>query len=99
MSQPVVSASLADRLSAELAGGRVEAALFSTFTFAREFFERVPLSLITNESRRRGLIPVTVVVDRTQFQGAGWGYQVVRAPAGRTWHAKLVALMVKRDGE
>ena len=32
---------LADQLAEEIGGARVVAALFSTFTFRREFFERV----------------------------------------------------------
>jgi hypothetical protein len=95
---PVVGASLADRLADEIGAGRVVAALFSTFTFRREFFERLPLPLVTAEGRRRGLLPITVAVDRTQFEGSGWGYEVVRAPGGRRWHAKLIALMVEEAG-
>ena len=94
----VAAASLAERLSDEIGGGRVIAALFSTFTFRREFFERVPLSLITAEGRRRGFLPITAIVDRTQFEGGGWGYEVVRAPADRRWHAKLLAVMVEDQG-
>ena len=47
-------ANLADRLEERIGGGRVRAALFSTFTFGREFFERVPLELITDDRQRRG---------------------------------------------
>jgi hypothetical protein len=92
------SASLEDRLADEIGPGRVVAALFSTFTFGREFFERVPLSLITDEGRRR-FLPITVVVDPTQFKGSGAGYEVKRAPGGRRWHAKLVAAMIEVDRE
>jgi hypothetical protein len=99
MTQPTVqSAALLDQLAGTIGPSRVVAALFSTFTFRREFFETVPLTLITAEGRRRGLLPITVVVDRMQFEGKGWGYEVVRAPAGRRWHAKLVAVMVEEDG-
>ena len=49
MKTAVAAASVVERLSDEIGGGRVIAALFSTFTFRREFFERVPLSLITAE--------------------------------------------------
>lgn len=92
------SACLADRIADEIGGGRVVAALFSTFTFRREFFERVPLPLVTAEGPRRGFLPVTVIVDRTQFEGGGWGYEVVRAPEGRKWHAKLIAVMLEQQG-
>jgi hypothetical protein len=99
MTSPVIqSACLEDRLADAIGPGRVVAALFSTFTFRREFFERVPLSLITAEGRRRGLLPITVVVDPTQFKGSGWGYEVVRAPGGRRWHAKLIAAMIEEEG-
>ena len=99
MMQPTVpSVALLDRLADAIGSSRVAAALFSTFTFGREFFERIPLPLITAEGRRRGLLPITLVVDRTQFEGSGWGYEVVRAPAGRRWHAKLVVVMVEEDG-
>lgn len=87
MTAPVSAASLADQLADEIGAGRVAAVLFSTFTFRREFFERVPLPLVTAEGRRRGFLPITVVVDRTQFEGSGWGYEVVRAPGGRRWHS------------
>lgn len=93
------SACLADRIADEIGGGRVLAALFSTFTFRREFFERVPLPLVTAEGPRRGFLPITVIVDRTQFEGGGWGYEVVRAPEGRKWHAKLIAVMVEQQGD
>lgn len=90
---------VADRLTNEIGSGRVVAALFSTFTFRREFFERVPLPLVTADGRRRGLLPITVLVDRTQFEGGGWGYEVVRAPGDRRWHAKFIAAMVQDNGE
>lgn len=95
MTAPVPTGCLADRLADEIGAGRVVAALFSTFTFRREFFERVPLPLLTAEGRRRGFLPITVVIDRTQFEGSGWGYEVIRAPGDRRWHAKLVATMVE----
>jgi hypothetical protein len=90
---------VSDRLTQEIGAARVVAAFFSTFTFRREFFERVALPLVTLEGRRRGFVPITVVVDRTQFEGAGWGYEVVRSPVGRRWHAKLVAAMTEDEGE
>lgn len=95
---PVPEGCLADRLGEEIGAARVFAAFFSTFTFRREFFERVALPLVTSEGRRRGLLPITVVVDRTQYQGSGWGYEVVRAPGGRRWHAKLIAAMIEEQG-
>lgn len=99
MNSPVVeNASLEDRLADVIGPGRVVAALFSTFTFRREFFEGGPLSLVTAEGRRRGFLPITVVVDPTQFEGSGWGYEVVRAPGGRRWHAKLIAVMIEEEG-
>lgn len=98
MTAAVAAACLADRIVDEIGAGRVAAALFSTFTFRREFFERVPLPLLTAEGRRRGFLPITVVVDRTQFEGSGWGYEVVRAPEGRRWHAKLIAAMIEQQG-
>jgi hypothetical protein len=99
MTAPALEGCLADRLADEIGGGRVVAALFSSFTFRREFFERVALPLVTADGRRRGFLPITVVVDRTQFEGSGWGYEVVRAPGGRRWHAKLIAAMVEDDGQ
>lgn len=99
MKASIPAASLADRLADEVGPGRVVAALFSTFRFSREFFERVPLPLITAEGRRRGLLPITVVVDRTQFEGCGWGYEVVRAPGGRRWHSKLIAAMIEQESD
>ncbi|MBI3780617.1 MAG: hypothetical protein HY278_06135, partial [candidate division NC10 bacterium] len=89
---------LADRLSEEIGAGKVRAALFSTFTFGREFFEKVPLSLISNDGEWRGRFPVTVIVDRSQFGGQGWGYEIVRPPGDRLWHAKVVALAVRGPG-
>lgn len=90
---------LADRLTDEIGSGCVVAALFSTFTFRREFFERVPLPLVSADGRRRGKLAITVIVDRTKFEGGGWGYEVVRAPGDRRWHAKFVAAMVEDNGE
>jgi hypothetical protein len=98
MSRFVPGASIADRLSDEVGADRVVAALFSTFTFRREFFERVPLPLFTLDGRKRGLLPVTVIVDRSQFEGNGWGYEAIRAPGDRLWHAKLVAVMTEQLG-
>lgn len=85
---------LIKRLDQEIAGRSVKAALFSSFTFKREFFEEEPLSPISSQGRLRGLFPVTAVVNRDQYHGSGWGYEVVRAPRGQLWHAKLVALML-----
>jgi hypothetical protein len=93
----ITSKNLADRIADEISDYHVEAALFSTFTFRREFFERVPLPLVTDEEKRRGLLPITVIVDRTQFEGSGWGYEVVRAPAGRLWHAKITLLLISQQ--
>lgn len=85
-------ASLEERLRRHLVDRRVVAALFSTYTFSRAFFDGVVMGMITNEGDRLGRFPVTVIVDRDQFSGQGKGYGVVCPPQGRTWHAKLTLL-------
>lgn len=74
---------------------QVEAIFLSTFTFGREFFEKNVLNPLTEDGSRRGLVPVTIVVDRKQYRGSGNGYQVVRSPKGRIWHAKTIIIMIK----
>lgn len=99
MMEEVKSGNLANRLQEFIGTGRVVGALFSTFTFRREFFERTVLPLVVGENQEwRGKIPVTVVADRNIFQGHGWGYEVILPPAERTWHAKLILLLL-REGE
>src|ERR1035441_8829497 len=66
----------------------------ATFTFGRQFFETEVLGQVTEGLARLGKVPITVVVDRNQYRGNGWGYQVVRPPSGRLWHAKVVLIML-----
>jgi hypothetical protein len=89
---------LTEEMLAAVASDRVVAAYFSTYTFGRQFLEEGPLQTITDEGARRGAIPVTVVLDRTRYAGSGIGYEVVRAPRDRLWHAKAVVLMTRRPG-
>ncbi len=86
--------SLSEELSRLISGNRVNAVLFSTFTFGRLFFEEEVLSQITEELALLGKIPITVVVDRNQYRGSGQGYQVIRPPSGRLWHAKIMLIML-----
>jgi hypothetical protein len=98
MMEQVKSGNLADRLQELIGMGHVVAALFSTFTFRREFFERTVLPLVVGESQEwRSKIPVTVIADRISYQGHGWGYDVIPPPAVRTWHAKLILLLLREE--
>ena len=97
MAHSIDKKSLQEELASLIAGGRVHAAFFSTFTFGRQFFESRILPGITDEGARLGKIPVSVVVDVSQYRGSSWGYQVVRPPSDKLWHAKLILIMLK-DG-
>jgi hypothetical protein len=94
MPEQIERKSLSDELSRLVSGNRVNAALFTTFTFGRQFFETEVLGQVTEGLTRLGQIPITVVVDRNQYRGNGWGYQVVRPPSARLWHAKAILLML-----
>jgi hypothetical protein len=93
MTDPIEKKSISQELSRLLVGCRVNAALFSTFTFGRTFFEQDVLNLITDARTRLGRFPITVIVDRKQYRGSGHGYQVIRPHTNRLWHAKLILLM------
>lgn len=91
--------SVKDRLTALLQGEVVRAALFSTFTFSRNYFERDILEgLLGPNSGGAGLgrFPVTVLMDASQFLGQGRGYDVILS-RGRLWHSKAICLMVGTD--
>ncbi|MGA2958023.1 MAG: hypothetical protein ABSF48_20135 [Thermodesulfobacteriota bacterium] len=94
MRNNIQTASLAERIKETIGGGYVIAAFFSTYTFSRDFFEQEVVKLIADEGRRRGFFPLTIVMDRSQYRGNGWGYDIVRHPE-RMWHAKLIALFVE----
>lgn len=98
MNTAIHARNLAEELTASVESDRVVAALFSTYTFGRQFFEEGPLQAIADEGARRGVIPVTVVLDRARYAGSGIGYEVVRAPGDRLWHAKAIVLMTRRPG-
>jgi hypothetical protein len=93
--------SLEQRLSETMRSDKVVAALFSTYSFDRNFFEDVALRLI-EQGRARGTVLATVIVDHTRYADpnarSGRGYDVVLAPPSRVWHAKAITLMV-RNGD
>ena len=97
MKSNIQTASLVDRIKEGIGGGDVIAAFFSTFTFSREYFEQEVLNLIADEGRKRGLFPLTIVMDRSQYRGSGWGYDIIHHPE-RLWHAKFIALFVEEAG-
>src|SRR5690348_12965671 len=94
MANSVDKKSLQEELTSLIASGRVHAAFFSTFTFGRRFFESKILPEITDEGARLGKIPISIIVDGNQYHGSGWGYQVIRPPPDRLWHAKLILVML-----
>ena len=89
----ITKSNLLENLVERVDGGRVRAALFSTFTFGPGYFASGPLAAFTREGADCGVIPITVIVDSRRFRGAGRGYEVVRAPF-TLWHPKVVVLMV-----
>lgn len=95
MKPTVPKKSIAEEITALIAGGRVETSFFSTYTFSRKFFEHEVLPLVTDEGSVKGLANITVVVDRTRLQDCGSAYEVIRSPKGRLWHAKIIILYVK----
>ncbi len=89
-------AAIMERLLELVGADSVEAAFFTTYTFGRSFFEDDVLNPLTEDGSLRGIIPVTVVVDRHRYAGSNYGYEVVRYPnAGRLWHPKNILLMVR----
>jgi hypothetical protein len=88
-------ASIFERMTDFLDGATVEAAFFTSYTFGQSFFEGDVLNPITEDGSRRGLVPVTVIVDRNRYSGSNYGYEVVRFPGNRLWHPKLMLMMVR----
>lgn len=78
-----------------IGGATVEAAFFTSYTFGQSLFEGDVLNPITEDGSRRGIVPVTVVVDRQRYGGSNYGYEVVRFPDNRLWHSKIMLLMVR----
>lgn len=99
MTFEVASDCLEERLAKEIASRRVVAALFSTFTFSRDYFERVPLPLVTADGRLLDRIPISVILDPKQYCGHGIGYDPVRGPSARLWHPKFIVVMTESFGE
>lgn len=91
-------ASISEHLLGLLGGATVEAAFFTSYTFGPSFFEGDVLNPITEDGSLRGLVPVTVVVDRHRYGGSNYGYEVVRFPGNRLWHPKIMLLMVCDKG-
>ena len=98
MTNPIEKKSIGEELGRRLTGNRVNAALFSSYTFGRQFFEEDVLSRITESRTRLGKFPITVIVDRNTYRGSGHGYQVIRPPSNRLWHAKLILIMATEPG-
>lgn len=95
MSQVV--ASLAESLVENLRGSRLQAALFTTYTFGKRFFADEVRPLLASGGGDTSLVPITVVVDTDRFRGCGQGYETICAQVP-IWHAKLILLMVAGPG-
>lgn len=87
---------LKELVAREIAERVINAAFFSTYTFNRAFFEEeIQGGLLCSHGQRRGSFPVTIIVDSSNFEGQGWGYDVCCPPNDRLWHPKVVSLMLK----
>jgi hypothetical protein len=95
LAQVVERRPIQEVLSDRILDGTVKAALFSTYTFSRPYFENEVLTGFLGErGLKRGRSPVTVLMDHEMFEGAGWGYDVQLFGGGRLWHPKVTALFL-----
>ena len=90
---------LREVLSERIFDGTVNAALFSTYTFQRSYFEDEVLDgFLCERGVKRGRSPVSVLLDADMYEGSGWGYDVQSYLGGRLWHPKVTALMITEQG-
>jgi hypothetical protein len=92
----ITRADLKGLIAHKIADSVIHAALFSTYTFNRFFFEEeIFEGLLCSHGQHRGTFPTTILMDRINFHGHGWGYDVCCSPDDRLWHPKVVALMLR----
>jgi hypothetical protein len=95
LAQVIERRAIQEILSDRILGGAVNAALFSTYTFNRDYFEdEILKGFLSERGLKRGQSPVTVLMDQEMFEGSRWGYDVHFYRGGRLWHPKITALFI-----
>ena len=99
MAAKIDSFPVTERLADLIGPDNVRAALFSTYTFTREFFENevvTDLLLARAASKRPGAIPITLLLSQEHYRGHSRGYEAITYKK-TLWHPKFSVLMVGTD--